>query len=86
MTWVKKWTVPSNTETGKEYIVSQDEDGNYGCSCPVWKFQRKECKHIQYIRNIEGIPASSKLKSSDVRPERKVPVPIEWGGEKNVWF
>lgn len=47
MKWVKKWVAPSSSREGNSYIVSQDEEGNYGCSCPVWKFRRKDCKHIE---------------------------------------
>jgi hypothetical protein len=27
-----------------------DEKGEYACSCPVWKFRRRECKHIDLVR------------------------------------
>lgn len=33
--WVKRWVVPSSSGEG-EYIVGQDAEGNYGCSCPGW--------------------------------------------------
>lgn len=46
--WIKRWTVASESGPGV-YIVGQDKDGNYGCSCPVWKFHRKQCKHIQEV-------------------------------------
>lgn len=29
------------------YIVSELNDGTWQCSCPAWKFRRKECRHIQ---------------------------------------
>lgn len=51
--WVKKWTVPSSS-SDKEYIVAIDKDGNYGCSCPVWIFRRKECHHIQAVKDGVG--------------------------------
>lgn len=46
--WVKTWEVPSS-DGEKTYKVSVDEHGNYGCSCPVWKFRRQQCKHIEYV-------------------------------------
>lgn len=57
--WVKKWEVPSSTGRGS-WIVAQDEQGNYGCSCPIWKFQRKECKHIAEIKATGGRNAAVK--------------------------
>lgn len=63
--WVKKWNVPgSNNNT---WVVSQDADGNYGCSCPDWKFRRhKECKHIDLVKtggasetaSLEAVPGN----------------------------
>jgi len=47
--WIKKWEVESKS-SGNIYVVAQDKDGNYGCSCPVWKFKRQECKHIRQIK------------------------------------
>lgn len=47
--WVRRWEVEGNS--GHTWVVAVDRDGNYGCSCPVWKFQRKECHHIAQIKN-----------------------------------
>ena len=44
--WIQKWKVPSNT-SDKVYTVSIAEDGTWGCSCPAWKFHRKQCDHIK---------------------------------------
>lgn len=59
--WVKKWRVEGSN--GNKYIVSQGEVGEFGCSCPAWKFRRMECRHIKYIKKhnpranmIETIP------------------------------
>jgi len=40
---------PYQDELGKPrgYIVSEMEDGTWKCSCPQWKFRRKECHHIK---------------------------------------
>lgn len=48
MIWVKKWEVKGSD--GKTYVVSVDKNGEFGCSCPVWRFKRRECKHIQSIK------------------------------------
>ena len=38
------------------YTVAVDAEGNYGCTCPAWKFQkgaqgpRRDCKHIDRIK------------------------------------
>ncbi len=49
MKWIKKWKVQSSSGDGN-YIVAIDENSNYGCSCPVWKFRRQECHHIVKIK------------------------------------
>jgi hypothetical protein len=48
--WVKRWKVESHSTTGKFYTVALDRNGEYGCSCPVWKFRRKQCKHIREVK------------------------------------
>ena len=47
--WVRKIKVPASTE-GQFWTVAQDAEGNWGCSCPVWKFSRKKCKHILFAQ------------------------------------
>jgi hypothetical protein len=47
--WVKRWKVPKSNGDG-DWIVAIDGDGNYGCSCPVWKFKRQECHHIRLVK------------------------------------
>lgn len=46
--WVKKWNVEGSN--GDVYVVSQKDDGTFGCSCPAWKFAKApkpDCKHIR---------------------------------------
>ena len=68
MKWIKKWKVQSSSGNGN-YIVSIDENGHYGCSCPAWKFRRQECHHIVKVKRsgskeikvfhkLEAIPAN----------------------------
>ena len=59
--WVEKWEVDGSN--GKTWVVAKDTDGNYGCSCPVWKFKREECKHIRKV--LAGVIAPM----PDVRDE-----------------
>lgn len=56
--WMFRWMVGG-------YTVAVDRKGDFGCSCPVWKFRRQECKHItevkqDYFRNILKYAASQK--------------------------
>lgn len=47
--WIAKWVVPGS-KRGSEWVVAINNYGEFGCSCPVWKFKRQECKHILRIR------------------------------------
>jgi len=51
--WIKRFKVKSSSGNGY-YIVAIDKEGNYGCSCPVWKFRRQECHHIRLIKLFGG--------------------------------
>jgi hypothetical protein len=42
--WKERYEVKGSQ--GATWVVSQAEDGTWGCSCPVWKFKRQECHHI----------------------------------------
>jgi hypothetical protein len=48
MNWIEKWNVPSSS-SNRTYVVSVADNGEWGCSCPSWKFHRRICKHIQHI-------------------------------------
>jgi len=81
-TWIRKWDVTGSR--GDIYIVSLDAEGKYGCSCPVWKYQRKECKHILEVKRT--LPKNTETQVV-VPLKKETPAPvIEWGTEKNVWF
>ena len=60
--WLKRWEVPRSSGDGN-WIVAIDKDGNYGCSCPVWKFKRQECHHIKLVKQGNGV-----LVQKDQRP------------------
>ncbi len=46
--WVKQWDVAGSS--GATWTVSVNNKGEYACSCPVWKFRRRECKHIDLVK------------------------------------
>lgn len=48
--WVRRWDVPSASDADTTYVVAIDAEGNYGCSCPRWKFRRLECHHIAEVK------------------------------------
>lgn len=50
--WVKRWKVPGSN--GNTWTVAIDKKGNYGCSCPRWKFKREECHHILQVKAGKG--------------------------------
>jgi len=49
MNWVKKWHIESEN-SNKKYVVSLSDEDTWGCSCPAWKFNRIECKHIIRVK------------------------------------
>lgn len=46
--WVYRWLVPSGTDHTKEYVVSVDRQGRYGCSCWAWR-RNRTCRHIEQV-------------------------------------
>jgi hypothetical protein len=48
MTWIRRWEVGG---TNHNWIVALSDTGEWGCSCPVWKFRRVECHHIRNIKD-----------------------------------
>lgn len=46
--WIEKHEVQGKHGT---YVVSKSDTGEWGCSCPVWKFHREECKHIKFVKS-----------------------------------
>ena len=62
--WIQRWNVPGSN--GHTWIVAKDREGNYGCSCPVWKFKRIECHHILAIKN--NPQSAGQIKYRDAQP------------------
>ena len=56
--WIGRWEVTGRS--GTIWIVAQDVDGNYGCSCPVWTFHRKQCHHIDQVKENPNNPGMKK--------------------------
>ena len=72
--WIKRWKVPSDS-SDSIYTVAVDYDGNFGCSCPQWKFRRRtggDCKHIIRIKNGEIPIKVSAAPSHSAFPEKKI--------------
>ena len=69
--WVEKWYVIGST--GNEYTVSKSDHGEFGCSCPAWKFNRKHCKHIAQIqqRLVSSTPARATRATTTAIRNRK---------------
>jgi len=57
--WINRWRIQSSSKSNKYYTVAENDEGEFGCDCPIWKFQRVECSHIQIVK--EGLK-SGKLK------------------------
>jgi hypothetical protein len=49
MKWVDRWSVQSESDPTKFYTVARSEEGDFGCSCPQWKFRHIICKHIEGV-------------------------------------
>ena len=50
MKWIERIPVDSFT-SDVTYIVGISDKGEYGCSCPVWKFRQQECKHVILVKS-----------------------------------
>ena len=48
--YLKKYTVSSESQAGKEYLVSITENGQWQCSCKHWTTRHVECKHIKKVK------------------------------------
>jgi len=77
--WVKRWKVPNSGGDGT-WTVAIDKEGNYGCSCPAWKFQRLPfaerlpCHHIRIVMQNGGEQITNKQKPEYVLAQVLKPV------------
>jgi len=72
MKWIKKWKVDGSN--GNVWTVAIDTEGNYGCSCPLWKFKRLECHHILRIKENGGREYKEKEKPKYILAKVKKPI------------
>jgi len=49
--YADQWNVGSHSDPSKFYTVSATVDGAFECSCPQWIYRRRECKHIQEVKD-----------------------------------
>lgn len=60
--WAQTWDVTGSS--GDTYRVGQRASGEFGCSCPGWKFKKApkpDCKHIRAIKEaLKCVPAVPK--------------------------
>ena len=50
--WVRRFEVASHSNPDKSYVVALNTKDEWGCSCPVWKFRRLQCKHINEVLQV----------------------------------
>lgn len=81
--WVKRWEVPKSSGDGN-WIVAIDKDGNYGCSCPVWKFKRQECHHILEIKQNGGQEVAPL--TPEQRAELRLKAYAKEGYRYHIWY
>ena len=48
--WINRWKIESYSESGKYYTVAENDVGEFGCDCPIWKYKRRECHHIRQVK------------------------------------
>ena len=79
-----KYEINSFSDPTKIYIVSETTTGEWQCSCPVWIYRRRTCKHIenvqQYLQSLKKvkIPATPKVdRPRATMPVRTTPVKVK---------
>jgi hypothetical protein len=77
--WVNRWVVRSASDPTETYIVGQDANGNYGCSCKGWIFHHSkpgfvndEHKHIAWVIAAGGTHAYGVMTMTEAVVERLV--------------
>lgn len=73
--WIERWYVPSS-DGDKTYTVARDEEGNFGCDCPAYKYRRQVCRHIQ---EIKGKVSSERVDTNTAKKLRQWNVPSSSG-------
>lgn len=59
-----RWEVSGSAAS--PYIVSEDGDGNWACSCMAWTrtHPREDCKHIMRVKLGLNVPAAISIEPS----------------------
>jgi len=70
--WIKRWQIQGSND--KTWTVAIDKDGNYGCSCPRWKFHREECHHIKAVKMGLGSEVTQQKKPEYVLAKVNKPI------------
>ena len=63
MKWIKKWQVQGSKNP---WTVSLSDTGEYGCSCPVWKFRRRQCHHIEHVKDNPDLSPDEPLEKPEI--------------------
>jgi len=63
---MESWTVPSESVPGKTYTVTRDDRGRFSCTCPDYRFRRRECKHIKLVKKLLLAKRLERLKDSTI--------------------
>ncbi len=52
----EQWTVPSDSNPEREYVISRMDDESYACGCLGWTmhYPRRDCKHIALVKSGLG--------------------------------
>ncbi|OYT67023.1 MAG: hypothetical protein B6U65_04215, partial [Candidatus Wolframiiraptor sp. EX4484-121] len=58
--------VPSESVPGKSYTVMRDDRGRFSCTCPDYRFRRRECKHIKLVKKLLLAKRIERLKDSTI--------------------
>ena len=68
--WIEKIPVDSET-SDTTYVVGISAEGEYGCSCPNYKFRRAQCKHIQSVKATRMTASAYVAKDANDRAKAK---------------
>jgi hypothetical protein len=52
--YTRRFEVDSFTHSGQHYVVALNLNGNWECSCPVYIYRRRQCKHVDLVLSTLG--------------------------------
>ena len=74
-TFIDRYEVDSHSDPNKHYTVALSARGVWECSCPIWIYKRKQCKHIDEVLNWKASTARTPTTPTKPRPKPK-PTPV----------